>query len=84
MLTGPASESARYARQWNVVHMSSAASQVRLLVRSDGTAHPVPPGWEARPVTLEELTLAYLRESGAGALPDPARGWDTDSSEVTR
>jgi ABC-2 type transport system ATP-binding protein len=84
VLVGPASESERYARQWHVVHASSTASQVRLLVRHDGTANPAPPGWEARPVTLEELTLAYLREPGAAALPGPARGKDTDSSEVTR
>jgi ABC-2 type transport system ATP-binding protein len=84
MLTGPASEAGRYARQWDVVHTSSAASQVRLLVRSGGTAHPVPPGWKARPVTLEELTLAYLRQPRDAARPDPARGWDTDPSEVTR
>jgi ABC-2 type transport system ATP-binding protein len=84
MLIGPASESERYARQWSVVHASGAASQVRLLVRYDGTANPVPLGWEARPVTLEELTLAYLRPPGAAALPSPARGWDTDPSKVTR
>jgi ABC-type branched-subunit amino acid transport system ATPase component len=30
---------------------------------------PVPPGWEAHPVCLEELALAYLREPGAGAPP---------------
>ena len=83
-LLGPASESERYARQWNVVHMSSAGSQVRLLVRSDGTADRMPPGWVARPVTLEELTLEYLRESGAAALPDPTLGSDTDPAEVTR
>ena len=34
---------------------------------------PVPPGWEAHPVSLEELVLAYLREPGAAALPGPAR-----------
>jgi ABC-2 type transport system ATP-binding protein len=84
LLTGPASESERYTRQWNVVHASSAASQVRLLVRFDGTANPVPPGWEARAVTLEELTLAYLREPGAAALPGPARGWGAEPSEVTK
>jgi ABC-2 type transport system ATP-binding protein len=84
VLIGPASESERYARQWNVVHASIAASQARLLIRHDGTANPAPPGWEARPVTLEELTLAYLREPGAAALSGPARGWDTDSPEVTR
>jgi ABC-2 type transport system ATP-binding protein len=84
LLTGPASESERYTRQWNVVHASSAASQVRLLVRFDGTANPVPPGWEVRAVTLEELTLAYLREPGAAALPGPARGWGAEPSEVTK
>jgi ABC-2 type transport system ATP-binding protein len=84
MLTGPASESARYTRQWNVVHENSAASLVRQLVRYDGTSDQVPPGWEARPVTLEELTMAYLREPGAGALPGPARGRGAERSEVTR
>jgi ABC-2 type transport system ATP-binding protein len=84
MLIGPASESARYTQHWNVVHASSTASQVQLLVRYDASNPAVPPGWEARPVTLEELTLAYLREPGAAALPGPVRGWDTDSSEVTR
>jgi ABC-2 type transport system ATP-binding protein len=84
VLIGPDSESERYARQWNVVHASIAASKVRLLIRYDGTSIPVPPGWEARPVTLEELTLAYLREPGTAALPGPARGWDTDPSEVAR
>ena len=84
MLTGPASESERYARQWNVVHASSAASLAHLLVRYDGTSDPVPPGWEARAVTLEELTMAYLRESGAAALSGPARGWGAEPSEVTR
>jgi ABC-2 type transport system ATP-binding protein len=84
LLTGPASESERYTRQWNVVHASSAASLVRLLVRYDGTTNPVPPGWEARAVTLEELTLAYLRKPGAAALPGPARGSGADPSEVLR
>jgi ABC-2 type transport system ATP-binding protein len=84
MLTGPASESERYPRQWHVVHASSAASQVRLLVRYDGTSNPVPPGWEARAVTLEELAMAYLREPGAAALPGPARGRGAEQSEVTK
>jgi len=84
MLTGPASESGRYTRQWNVVHESSAASLVRLLVRYDGASGPVPPGWEARPVTLEELTMAYLREPGAAALPGPARSRGAERSAVTK
>ena len=84
MLIGPASESERYARQWHVVHASRAASQVHLLVRRDGISNPVPPGWEAHSVTLEELTLAYLREPGAAALPGPARAWTAEPSEVAK
>ena len=83
VLTGPAAESERYAQQWNVVHESRATSQAHLLVRCDGTSDPVPAGWEAHSVTLEELTLAYLREPGAAALPGPARARNTESSEVT-
>jgi predicted ABC-type transport system involved in lysophospholipase L1 biosynthesis ATPase subunit len=50
---------------------------------------PVPPGWEAHPVGLEELALAYLREPGATALPGPslARAFPLETaapSEVTR
>src|SRR5271154_7378330 len=59
VLTGPASESERYAQQWNVVHESRATSQAHLLIRCDGTSDPVPAGWEAHSLTLEELTLAY-------------------------
>jgi ABC-2 type transport system ATP-binding protein len=80
MLIGPASESARYTQHWNVLHASSNASQVKLLVRYDAS-NPVPPRWEARSVTLEELTLAYLR---GGALPGPARGSGAGPSGVTR
>jgi ABC-2 type transport system ATP-binding protein len=84
MLTGPASEAGRYTGQWHVVHESSAASLVRLLVRYDGAATAVPPGWEARAVTLEELAMAYLRVPGAAALPGPARGRGAEPSEVTK
>lgn len=83
MLTGPASESDRYMRLWTIVHASSAASQARMLIRYDGTSNPVPPGWEGRTVTLEELTMAYLREPGA-ALPGPARGRGAEPSEVPK
>ena len=83
-LIGPASESERIAADLDVVQASSAGSQVHLLVRSDRAATPVPPGWEARPVTLEELTFAYLREGSAAALPGPPRRWDTEPPQVTR
>jgi hypothetical protein len=83
MLTGPTSECERYAQQWSVVHASRAASQAHVLVRCDGTSDPVPRGWEAHSLTLEELTLACLREPGAAALPGPARSRDAELSEVT-
>jgi ABC-2 type transport system ATP-binding protein len=82
MLTGPAAEAGRYAER-PVVHLSRAAAQAHLLVRATAD-DPVPPGWEAHPVGLEELALAYLREPGAAALPGPARPRDTQPSEVTR
>jgi len=82
MLTGPAAEAGRYA-QWPVVHLRRGEAQAHLLVRA-GADDPVPPGWEAHPVGLEELALAYLREPGAAALPGPARSRHADVSEVTK
>ena len=72
VLTGPALEHVRYPQQWRVVHASRAVSQAHLLVCGNGTFDPVPPRWEARSVTLEELALAYLREPAAAAFPGPA------------
>ncbi len=73
VLTGPAVESGRHAGRLCVVHARRGGAQAHLLVRTSGPADPVPPGWEAHPVGLEELALAYLREPGAAALPGPAR-----------
>ena len=56
-------------------------AKARLLVRA-AAGDPVPPGWEARPVGLEELALAYLREPGAAALPGPPRTMDAETTEV--
>jgi len=82
VLTGPAAEASTYAER-PVVHVRQAAAQAHLLVRATAE-DPVPPGWEGHPVGLEELALAYLREPGAAALPGPARGRQTQPSEVTR
>jgi ABC-2 type transport system ATP-binding protein len=84
VLTGPAAQSGRYASQWDVVHASCAGPLAHLLVRGDGTCGPVPPGWEAHRLTLEELTLAYLREPGAAALPGPARAHSPGAKERTK
>ena len=71
VLTGPAAEAGNFAER-PVVHASRAEAQAHLLIRA-AADDPVPPGWEAHPVSLEELVLAYLREPGAAALPGPAR-----------
>jgi ABC-2 type transport system ATP-binding protein len=84
ILIGPVSEYERYAQKWNVIHASRDASRVHLRVRSDGTSDPVPAGWEAQPITLEELTIAYLRKPDAAALPGPSRGRDAERSELKR
>ncbi len=82
MLTGPAAEASKFAER-PVVRVRRGEAQAHLLVRAT-VDDPVPPGWEAHPVGLEELTLAYLREPGAGALPGPARSRNTQPSEVTQ
>ena len=84
VLTGPAAEADRYRRTAGVVHARRGEAQAHLLVRADRRTTRCPPGWEAHPVGLEELTLAYLREPGAAALPGPARGRDAEPSEVTK
>ena len=82
MLAGPAAEVDRYAGR-PVVHARRPEAKARLLVRA-AADDPVPPGWEAHPVGLEELALAYMREPAAAALPGPARSRDTEPSRVTR
>jgi ABC-2 type transport system ATP-binding protein len=82
VLTGPAAEADSYAGR-PVVHVRRGGAQAHLLVRA-GPDDPVPPGWEAHPVGLEELAMAYLREPGAAALPGPSRGRNPEPTEVTR
>ena len=84
VLTGPVADADRYAGRWDVVHAQRGGAQAHLLVRSNGASDPVPTGWEMHPVSLEELTLAYLREPGVAALPGPTRRRDAEPSEVTK
>jgi len=83
MLTGPAAQADEYAGRLTLVHARRAKAQAHLLVRTHGTAGPVPAGWEAHPVGLEELVMAYLREPGAAALPGPAPARAGHSTGVT-
>jgi ABC-2 type transport system ATP-binding protein len=80
VLTGPAAEAGRYAERLGMVHARRGGAQAHLLVRTNGSTDPVPPGWEAHPVSLEELALAYLREPGAASLPGPVRAERTEVS----
>ena len=84
VLTGPAAEARRYAEGLCVVHARNGGAQAHLLVRTNGATGPVPPGWEAHPVSVEELALAYLREPAAAALPGPARAGGTDPREIAK
>jgi ABC-2 type transport system ATP-binding protein len=81
VLTGPTSD-AGDAERLNVVHARRGQAQAHLLVRTNGASDPPPRGWEAHPVSLEELTLGYLREPGAAALPGPTRRANAETSEV--
>ncbi len=82
VLTGPAAEADTYAER-PVVNVRRAEAQAHLLVRATAD-NLVPPGWEAHPVGLEELAMAYLREPGASASPGPVRVSHAVPSEVTR
>jgi ABC-2 type transport system ATP-binding protein len=72
----------QYAGQVQVVQTRRAAAQAHLLVRTTGTADPVRPGWEAHPVSLEELVLAYLRAPDGE--PPAASAPHTKATEATR
>jgi ABC-2 type transport system ATP-binding protein len=80
VVTGPTAQADRYSEGLNVVHTRRGEAQVHFLVRTNGRADPLPQGWEAHPVGLEELALAYLREPSAASLPGPARGGDAELS----
>jgi ABC-2 type transport system ATP-binding protein len=56
---------------WEVIESTQAGSQRHLVVRLDGSAQPPPDSWQGRPVGVEELVLAYLRESATPAALSP-------------
>ncbi len=84
VVSGPDAEADRYAERLDVVHALHSKAQTHFLIRTDGSANPVPPGWKARPITLEELALAYLREPGAASLPGPMRVRVAEPTEVAQ
>jgi ABC-2 type transport system ATP-binding protein len=70
VLTGPADLAAGVAGQLRPA--GGTGTQAHLLCRTAGPAEPVPAGFHAHPVSLEELVLGYLRDPSAAALPGPA------------
>ena len=52
--------------RWRTVQATHAGAQSHLLVEIEHGG-PAAEGWEARPVSLEELTMAYLREDARAA-----------------
>jgi ABC-2 type transport system ATP-binding protein len=75
LITGPADRLAHAGsaggRGWDVIEASAASSQAHALVRLDTASTPLPPDCEFRPVGIEELTLAYLRDSAAPVASSP-------------
>ncbi|MGI8417015.1 MAG: ABC transporter ATP-binding protein [Nakamurella sp.] len=67
LVTAPAAERLRGA--WDVIEAARTGPQSRLLVRLTSPHAALPPGCESRPVGIEELTLAYLREAAASHMP---------------
>ncbi len=84
VLTGPAGDADAYTQRLHVVNARRGEAQAHLLVRTGGPHDPVPPGWEAHPVSLEELTLAYMREPAAASLPGPERATVAHPVEARR
>lgn len=64
LLTGPRDQPR--GAGWRTIQDNSAGAQTHLLVEGVAGDAP-PPGWEARSVSLEELSMAYLREGAWAA-----------------
>jgi ABC-2 type transport system ATP-binding protein len=69
-LVGPRTDPTAVASLHNVVEARHTPRQTSLLVRVNG--HLFDPSWEQQDVTLEDVVLAYLGQSAAGARAQPA------------
>ncbi|HTT55451.1 MAG TPA: ABC transporter ATP-binding protein [Streptosporangiaceae bacterium] len=69
-LSGPRRDPGTLPASWEVIEESHAGKQSTLLVR---TSEPVlDPAWTVRPVSLEDLVLAYMSKPGNAARADLA------------
>jgi ABC-2 type transport system ATP-binding protein len=69
-LSGARRDPGRLPANQEVIEESHTDRQSRLLVRTDGPVHD--PSWTVRPVSVEDLVLAYMRHAGAASTPAPA------------
>ena len=67
-LSGPRRDPGRLPAGQEVITESHTGKQTSLLVRTDGPV--LDPAWAVKPVSLEDLVLAYMSRAGDGA---PAR-----------
>jgi ABC-2 type transport system ATP-binding protein len=68
-----------------VLRVHHGDRQTSLLVRTSPDHPPVHPNWQAHPVTVEDLVLAYLQlPSQPAPNPNPNANPDTDPVEVVR
>jgi ABC-2 type transport system ATP-binding protein len=64
-LSGPRRDPRTLPASWEVIEESHAGRQSTLLIR---TLEPVlDPAWTVRPVTLEDMVLAYMSQPGDAA-----------------
>jgi ABC-2 type transport system ATP-binding protein len=70
VLSGPVEGADALAARVSVVEDTRSGRQATLFARAGQV--PLSPQWTDRPVSLEELVLAYLRKPDAAALPRPA------------
>ncbi len=68
LVTGPANDQPSGAG-WEVIESKTSGALTHQLVRMRAADAPLPPTCEARAVGIEELTLAYLRETAAPQAP---------------
>ena len=64
LLTGPRRDTSRLPADQAVIEERHTERQTTVLVRAPGPI--LDPGWTAKPLTLEDLVLAYMRKGGAG------------------
>jgi ABC-2 type transport system ATP-binding protein len=69
-LSGPRRDPRTLPASWEVIEESHAGKQSTLLVRTSGPV--LDPAWTVRPVSLEDMVLAYMSQPGNAARADRA------------